>query len=478
MTERTGNIRPVLLLVALCAALYLPWLGAGGLTYTEGHRVIPAWEMLDSGDWLVPRLFDRPYLRKPPGMQWAVAASSMVFGRTEFAARLASAVCATGMVLAAYAFARTWFGRRGALLAGAAQALAPMFWEADRSAEIEALNNLCVQLAVLAGIHVLIGRGRRPWAPLVLALALFGMVMAKGPAGAPVVVSSWLAACVVASSLRPLLRAPFLSAVFTGVVLSGVVLAGIAWRLSRLDAEPVTQGVGEFMWSLDRLPRILALAPTGLLYALPVSLALLPPFSRRPLVAPAGDARPRAQALALSCLLSLVVYTLLGIDNPRYLQPAFAPIAPLAGFFFATRVTPPRRVLARMLASPALWGAVLVVAFAGFIAGYENPRRATSSELAAESLARAIPRSAELWADQVVESRPETLYYAARDTGATVRWRSQRQVELALASGRLCVLRTDAPPESDLLERFDVELLYEGKGHKFTFALVRRRDAE
>jgi len=478
MTGRTGNIRPVLLLVALCAALYLPWLGAGGLTYTEGHRVIPAWEMLDTGDWLVPRLFDRPYLRKPPGMQWAVAASSMVFGRTEFAARLVSAVCATGMALAAYGFARAWFGRRGALLAGAAQALAPMFWEADRSAEIEALNNLCVQFCVLAGIHLLIGRGKRWGVSGLLALALFGMVVAKGPAGAPVVVASWVAACIVAHSLRPLFRAPFLTAVLTGVVLSGAVFAAIAWRLARIDAEPVTQGVGEFMWSVDRLPRILALGPTGLLYALPLSLALLPPFSRRPIVEEPSDARPRAQAIALGCVLSLVAYTALGIDNPRYLQPAFAPIAPLVGSFFATRTVPARGALAPSIASPVLWGMVLVIAFAGFLGGYERPRRATSGERAGELLARAIPHDAEVWANEVVESRPETLYYAARGADATVRWGDRRQVELALASGRFCVLRTDAGPESELLGRFELERIFEGEGHKFAFALVRRRDAE
>ena len=97
----------------------------GGLSYTEGHRAIPAWEMLESGDWLVTTLFDRVYLRKPPGMAWAIAGSSAVFGQTEFAARFVSAVCSTAMVLVAYGFARRWFGARWALSAGIGS---PDYW--------------------------------------------------------------------------------------------------------------------------------------------------------------------------------------------------------------------------------------------------------------------------------------------------------------------------------------------------------------
>ena len=76
-----------MLLVALCAAMFLPRLGVGGLSYTEGHRAIPAWEMLESGELLVTTMFDRPYMRKPPGIAWAIGASSLVFGQTELAAR-------------------------------------------------------------------------------------------------------------------------------------------------------------------------------------------------------------------------------------------------------------------------------------------------------------------------------------------------------------------------------------------------------
>src|SRR5437867_1102164 len=99
-----------MIVLAVCAAVYLPRLGAGGLTNTEGHRAIPGWGMLESGDWVLPRMFGQVYLRKPPGMSWAIAASSAVFGETEFAARLPSALAMMGMALVAMFFGSRWFG--------------------------------------------------------------------------------------------------------------------------------------------------------------------------------------------------------------------------------------------------------------------------------------------------------------------------------------------------------------------------------
>ena len=81
-----GWIQVTLVLLA-CAAVFWPLLGRGGLAMTEGHRVIPAWEMLDTGDWLTTRMFETAYVRKPPGIAWLIALSSMVFGQTEWAAR-------------------------------------------------------------------------------------------------------------------------------------------------------------------------------------------------------------------------------------------------------------------------------------------------------------------------------------------------------------------------------------------------------
>ena len=53
--------------------------------------------MLQSGDWITPRLDGIRYFEKPPLMYWIVAASMAVFGDNETAARIPT--CLIGIVL-------------------------------------------------------------------------------------------------------------------------------------------------------------------------------------------------------------------------------------------------------------------------------------------------------------------------------------------------------------------------------------------
>ena len=66
--------RSILIVLAVWAVGYLAALGSSELRSEEGHRVIPAVEMLESGDYLVPHIGGQPYLRKPPLINWLIAA--------------------------------------------------------------------------------------------------------------------------------------------------------------------------------------------------------------------------------------------------------------------------------------------------------------------------------------------------------------------------------------------------------------------
>ena len=60
-------------------------------------------QMLQSGDWVVPRLYDRIRAAKPPGIYWCQATMMAVFGENAFAARMPSVLAGllTVVVLAA-----------------------------------------------------------------------------------------------------------------------------------------------------------------------------------------------------------------------------------------------------------------------------------------------------------------------------------------------------------------------------------------
>ncbi len=82
----------------------------------ESRYAQVALEMVHSGDYLVPRLQGEPYLDKPPLLYWATAASFRVFGETELAARIPSAVAALLTVLVTFLLGRHLLGDRTAWL--------------------------------------------------------------------------------------------------------------------------------------------------------------------------------------------------------------------------------------------------------------------------------------------------------------------------------------------------------------------------
>src|SRR6059036_3992024 len=100
-----------LLLLALCALLFFLGLGTLGLTdRDEGSNAEAAREMVQSGDWLTPTLNGTPRFAKPILIYWLIACSYLIFGVSEFTARLPSALFGTLLVLMQYAFATRLLG--------------------------------------------------------------------------------------------------------------------------------------------------------------------------------------------------------------------------------------------------------------------------------------------------------------------------------------------------------------------------------
>src|SRR5262249_35166249 len=122
------------------ALIYLPRLGTLELKSEEGRRVLPAVTMLEAGNYTVPQIGSEPYLRKPPLVNWLVAASFKFSGiRNEWMARLPSVIAVLVVALAFLMIAQRALGPNGALAAA-------MMWltnfgllEKGRMIEIEAL---------------------------------------------------------------------------------------------------------------------------------------------------------------------------------------------------------------------------------------------------------------------------------------------------------------------------------------------------
>ncbi len=487
-----------LLVVLVCAAIYWPMLGRASFSGTEGHRAIPAFQMLDGGDWLVPHLFDRPYLRKPPGMPWAIALSSMVFGPGELAARAVSALCATLSGLVALSFGRLWFGAGGGLFAALGQVLMPVFWSSARSADIESLHNLGIQLACFSAAHVLLGPApARPVFRVGMSALLAGGIaiaaLAKGPAGITAFVSVLIAAGIVRRSARIFLRPELLAALGVSGALLTWIFVEIARRTASLPATPVTQSVDEFLWENGRTAQVLLLLPSSLLMAMPASLAMLFPWGPDAIAESRGAPAQRhpsafaiARALSIAVLLSLTILTVAGVSNPRYTMATQAVIPPIVGYvglglsgYFILKRPPIARAM--MLGHPAVLGGCMLAAaiVALFIA--EPRRERIGGREAGRLIAQMVPAGAEIWADHLIEARPDVLWYAANLEDSPTRrivWKPLATSCPVPPDGRYLVLRDD--PQAGELDRYAKANLLSamtevGRGavYQYTFRVFR-----
>src|SRR5262245_29574396 len=116
LDHRSGHY---VLLILVGALLCLPNLGAASLwDIDEGNNAVCAFEMYESGDFVMPTFNYQPRDDKPPLLYWMQAAGYHLIGVNETSARLPSALATLVSLLAVYELGRCMFGPPVGLLAG------------------------------------------------------------------------------------------------------------------------------------------------------------------------------------------------------------------------------------------------------------------------------------------------------------------------------------------------------------------------
>jgi 4-amino-4-deoxy-L-arabinose transferase-like glycosyltransferase len=166
----------------------------------EGRYVGVAWEMMRSGDWLVPTQDGLPFFHKPPLFYWLTALSMEAFGVNVAAARLAPLLLSGLAMLGLWAATRR---RAGAAIANATMvvlATMPFFFAAADYANLDMPVAAWIALTILfaadAALALRDGTPSRPKLVLAWACAALG-VLAKGLIGIVlpgIVVVAWLLA--------------------------------------------------------------------------------------------------------------------------------------------------------------------------------------------------------------------------------------------------------------------------------------------
>jgi len=191
-SDPAARIGWAILIVATLYVCYFSHLEAIGFVGPDEPRY--AWiarDMAETGDWVTPRLYGKPWFEKPPLFYWGAALSFKLFGVSEAAARLPSAISALLATLAlAWLTWRLYEAETARWLLLLLPTTAGMIGFSHAAATDMSFSGMLTIAMVCAAVVLGLTRNenspilpRTPW----LALVLFGFflglaVLAKGPA--------------------------------------------------------------------------------------------------------------------------------------------------------------------------------------------------------------------------------------------------------------------------------------------------------
>ena len=176
-------LRWAVLVAALAALVYLPGAGEPFSNTAECQEALVVWEMVHSGDWVLPRINGEQIPSKPPLYHWiAIGFSRLAGGVTELAVRLPSIIAAAAAVGLVFAAGAERWGWVAGASAAVPLATSPEWAKWATTARTDATFALFLTAAFLLGERWL--RDGRRGSLVALALATALATLAKGFSGA------------------------------------------------------------------------------------------------------------------------------------------------------------------------------------------------------------------------------------------------------------------------------------------------------
>jgi 4-amino-4-deoxy-L-arabinose transferase-like glycosyltransferase len=323
--------------LVVAAALYLPGIGARILYIgDEARYALLARDMLETGDWLVPRIGAEVHMEKTPLFIWAIAALSLLSRKvTELTAVLPAALSGIAGVGATFVLGRRLFGARAALLSALALAATwGYFWHARMALADMMVTSFAVGAAAAFATVVVTGESRR-W-PMAACWACLGLgLSAKGPVGLMPLIP--FAAFLVREhgwrglgKLRPLMGVAVIAAVAAPWALAFALRSGESY----VESVIVADFVGPRMRLWDSAAEVLFAAG-------PIGVGFLPwtPFLPQALAqgwwrAEDADTRRRFRFLVFWVVAYVVVITLLPHKRDRYLLATYPMLGLMVGWLW------------------------------------------------------------------------------------------------------------------------------------------------
>ena len=327
------------------ATIYLPALGSIAIKGEEGRRILPAVRMLETGNYIVPQVGSNPYYRKPPLVNWLVAASFKTLGvRNEWTARLPSVLSVLAVAIAFVTVARASLTPKGSMLAALIWMTNIGIIEKGRLIEIEALYVSLCGLAIIFWLSFFLQK-KSPWLIWLPACFFLGLgLLAKGPTHLLFFYGIVVAVLAGSKDWRLLIHPAHFVAL--------AVMLGIAAAWAIPFVYMTTSHVAVGKWSVQYTGRLkgvdvkflswIQTIPRALIYFLP--WLLLFPFARFSRFHDVAQGR-LAWALSWGTAVPFVAVNLIPGAVARYSMPAIVPASWLLGMICAGNALEwPRRI--------------------------------------------------------------------------------------------------------------------------------------
>jgi len=357
----------VLILLTLYVC-YFSHLGAFGFIGPDEPRY--AWiarDMAETGDWVTPRLYGKPWFEKPVFYYWSAAVCFKLFGVNEASARLPSAVCALLATLALAWLALRLGGWQMArwvlLLLPSTVGMIGFSHAASTDMPFSAMLSIAMVCATMAlemvpfeklfpeETHEVQAVVRRAKKTIYLDLALFGFflgiaVLAKGPAALILAGGTIVLWVATTKHWRQALR------LFHPIAIATFFLTCLPWYVlcARRNPEFFRVFIIEHNFKRYLTPEFQHIQPFW--YYLPITIIALLPWLfwlawfafREPRKSESSSQRSQIFFLAGWGVFPIVFFSLSKSKLPGYILPAVLPLGVLTSVA-VTRALKSRRVL-------------------------------------------------------------------------------------------------------------------------------------
>lgn len=338
----------------------------------EGMHAVMAQNMVRTGNWITPMFNGDPFFDKPVLVNWLGAISFAIFGFSEFAARLPTAILGVGCVITTFFIGRKIYDSDTGMFAALVLATSLEFIVLARQVQYDIPFVFLTTVTLFFFCSAFMDTHRRTLHLSLFYLAIALAVLTKGPLG---LILPTLAVILFLSQQR---RLSFLADMNLPMGILIMVVVAVPWFLLMESANPGYLGYfilkQHFANVFGELGDLQARHPRPIYYYLPILVVGFFPWSLI-LVGAVRDALRRFDDMSILLLIwiavILLVFSISSSKLSTYILPLWPAAALLVGRYLNSMFPQPDARQRRGLLVSAAVSALAVTALAIYTLAYD-----------------------------------------------------------------------------------------------------------